>query len=149
MRGYRNALVLLLLFVCCTGIALAQQPFTYQGMLKNSGVPATGNFDFQFSLWTALSGGSQIGSTLTKHSVNVQNGQFTTELDFRGVWDGQRPLGADSGAPIGKRLAYHPFSSREGEPCSLQPAGLLGVDGAVEWHCRRAQQFSARWTRRG
>ena len=31
--------------------------FTYQGYLRQSGNPVSANHDFQFSLWTAASGG--------------------------------------------------------------------------------------------
>lgn len=88
MRTSHFTLMLLLLFVCCTGSILAQQPFTYQGMLRSSGVPAEGPHDFEFSLWTAASGGTQVGSTIILTEVNVVNGLFNVELDFGNVWDG-------------------------------------------------------------
>lgn len=56
--------------------------FTYQGQLQNSGSPANGLYDFQFSLSNAPSGGSQVGSTVTELAVGVTNGLFTTTLDF-------------------------------------------------------------------
>jgi hypothetical protein len=57
--------------------------FTYQGQLKQSGSPANGTCDFQFSLWDAASGGTQIASTQTKTNVSVTNGLFTIpDLDF-------------------------------------------------------------------
>ena len=39
--------------------------FTYQGQLKASGNPANGQYDFTFALYDALSGGTQVGSTVT------------------------------------------------------------------------------------
>ncbi len=56
--------------------------FTYQGRLDKSGSPFTGTCSFQFSLYDAASGGTQIGSTLTRTGVAVSGGLFTTELDF-------------------------------------------------------------------
>jgi hypothetical protein len=56
--------------------------FTYQGRLNKDGNPVGGTCDFQFSLWDALSGGTQIGSTITKYNVAVNNGFFTEQLDF-------------------------------------------------------------------
>jgi len=44
---------------------------TYQGQLINNGVPANGNFDFEFVLYVALSSGAQIGPILTKNNVVV------------------------------------------------------------------------------
>jgi hypothetical protein len=40
-----------------------------------------------FRLYTAPTGGSQIGSAITQ-TVNVQNGLFTVELNFGNVWTG-------------------------------------------------------------
>jgi hypothetical protein len=51
--------------------------FTYQGFLRQGGTPVNTNHDFQFSLWTAASGGTQVGSTQTRTNVSVQNGLFT------------------------------------------------------------------------
>ncbi|HET9493722.1 MAG TPA: hypothetical protein VFR15_05785, partial [Chloroflexia bacterium] len=56
--------------------------FTYQGSLKNGGNPANGQFDFQFKLYDALSGGGQVGSTLTVGNQTVTGGLFTVQLDF-------------------------------------------------------------------
>jgi len=86
--------------------------FTYQGFLRQGGNPANGNYDFQFSLWTALSGGTQVGTTQTLTSVSVQNGLFTVILDFGAVWDGSdrylqvavRPAGSDSYTTLTPRV---------------------------------------------
>ncbi len=62
--------------------------FTYQGQLKEGGLLTNGPYDFQFSLYDAASGGSQVGSTLTRDDVGVSDGLFTVELDFGDVFDG-------------------------------------------------------------
>jgi hypothetical protein len=67
---------------------LVAQPFTYQGFLKENGQPANGIYDFRFLLWTAPSGGTQVGPELYVDDVSVQNGLFTVQLDFGAVWDG-------------------------------------------------------------
>jgi hypothetical protein len=56
--------------------------FTYQGRLNNSGNPANGNFDFAFTVFGTNSGGSPITGTITNPSVSVNNGLFTSALDF-------------------------------------------------------------------
>ncbi|MBI4518824.1 MAG: hypothetical protein HY699_23770 [Deltaproteobacteria bacterium] len=56
--------------------------FTYQGQLQQSGALANGPCDFRFRLYTAASGGSQVGSTNTLSSVTVTDGLFTVPLDF-------------------------------------------------------------------
>ncbi|MGC8960446.1 MAG: hypothetical protein ACP5OO_11825, partial [Chloroflexia bacterium] len=47
--------------------------FTYQGQLRSGGNPVSGTCDFQFGLWDAETGGSQIGS-VEKTNVPVSNG---------------------------------------------------------------------------
>lgn len=62
--------------------------FTYQGNLQTSSVPANGTFDFEFRLFSALSGGTQAGSTLARNGVIVSNGVFSVNLDFGGNFPG-------------------------------------------------------------
>ena len=136
MRSVRIVVMFLLSFGF-TGSILAQQPFTYQGMLKASGVPANGNYDFQFSLWTANSGGSQVGSTITRIGVSVSNGLFTTELDFGGVWDGAdrhlqiavRPSGGGSYTTLSPRVKVNrsPYSQLAYTALSVPWGGISGM----------------------
>src|SRR5437763_4984328 len=81
------ASLLLLLFAGATSSALAQgTAFSYQGRLQDSGANANGSYDFQFTLWDALNGGTQQPQpspvTVTKSGVAVTNGVFTVQLDF-------------------------------------------------------------------
>ena len=62
--------------------------FTYQGSLKKSGQPVNTTCSFQFSLWDALTSGSQKGATQTVNSVAVQAGVFTVQLDFGNQFTG-------------------------------------------------------------
>ncbi len=78
----------------CASTASAQQigsAFTYQGQLKTSGQPASGPFDMQFRLFSAATGGNQIGSTVSVANIAVTGGLFNTSLDFGfDAIDGQR-----------------------------------------------------------
>lgn len=56
--------------------------FTYQGRLTDAGVPATGSYDMQFTLFGASTGGSVVGSPVTVSPVAVASGLFTASLDF-------------------------------------------------------------------
>ena len=60
--------------------------FNYQGRLNDGGAVANGNYDFQFTLWDAMSGGTQQPQpspvTLARLGVTVANGVFTVQLDF-------------------------------------------------------------------
>ncbi len=73
----------------CAGVASAQTPmgtaFTYQGQLKQAGVPLDGTADFEFSLWrdaTSTAPADQIDVTIGRDDVLVVGGQFTVWLDF-------------------------------------------------------------------
>ena len=83
----RRVSLLLLLFTLCAVTALAQTTsFTYQGRLTDGGTAANGNYDLQFTLWDALSGGTQQPQpspvTVARSAVAVANGIFTVQLDF-------------------------------------------------------------------
>jgi hypothetical protein len=62
----------------------SEASFTYQGQLKQNGVPTSETCDFEFALWTgdnAPDPGTQVGSTV-QSTVEVRNGLFQVELDF-------------------------------------------------------------------
>jgi hypothetical protein len=61
--------------------------FTYQGYLAESGNPASGQYDFEFRLFDALTGGNQLGGVSARPNEAVSSGVFTVPLDF-GVLDG-------------------------------------------------------------
>ena len=117
------------------GVFAQGTAFTYQGFLRQGGNPADANYDFQFSLWTAVSGGTQVGSTLTRTSVLVRNGLFTVSLDFGNVWDGSerylqiavRPTGSGSYTTLSPRVkvAPTPYAIRAGV---ASPTGAAGGD---------------------
>lgn len=74
-------------FIMLVALACAQ-PFTYQGMLKDSGSPANGAFSMTFRLYNAATGGTPLG-TVGPLNVAVSNGLFSVELNFpASVWDG-------------------------------------------------------------
>jgi hypothetical protein len=70
-----------------TAFAQGTTAFTYQGQLHDTGTNANGTYTMIFSLYTASSGGTQLGSTLTTSSTLV-NGLFTVNLDFGNVFNG-------------------------------------------------------------
>ena len=63
--------------------------FSYQGSLNSGGDPASGSHDFEFALFDAESGGTQLGSTITVNTVPVTNGIFTVSLDFGSQFPGE------------------------------------------------------------
>lgn len=59
--------------------------FTYQGDLKQAGVPFDGMADFDFALWDADVDGSQIGSTVSLLGETVTEGLFTVGVAIWGI----------------------------------------------------------------
>lgn len=107
--------------------------FTYQGQLKDASGPVTNSCDFQFDLWDALSGGSQVGSTLSLTSVAVSQGLFMVQLDFGvNAFSGSaRWLGIAVRCPTGSGV-YNTLSPRQPltpTPYSLYSANADTVDG--------------------
>ena len=69
--------------------------FTYQGQLKQAGVPVEGAVTLRFSLWDAAgsgdppSGGTQIGSVQSVVNVPVSGGVFSVALNAGGEFGAQ------------------------------------------------------------
>ena len=121
--------------------------FTYQGRLNDGSSPANGAYDFQFKLFDAASGGTQVGSTAGKNDLPVSGGLFTTDLDFgAAAFDGQarwleatvRP-GASTGAyttlaPRRALLAspYAQYSSAT-RGLTLAENNNIGIGDFVSW----------------
>src|SRR5262245_38465010 len=56
--------------------------FVYQGFLDLNGQPANTPHDFEFTLYDALNGGTQIGNPSTATNQPVSHGLFTVMIDF-------------------------------------------------------------------
>ena len=72
----------------CASAAAQTTAFTFQGSLQTNGAPATGNYDFEFALFDAVSGGTQLGTTVSSNNLAVANGVFSVSLDFGGQFPG-------------------------------------------------------------
>ena len=79
MKNIRILALILLL----TGAALAQGTgFNFQGRLNDGANPANGSYDLQFTLYSAITGGTQIGSPIPRPNTTLINGVFSVTLDF-------------------------------------------------------------------
>lgn len=58
--------------------------FTYQGRLNNDASPASGSYDMKFTLFATNLTGNAIAGPVTNSAIAVNNGLFTTTLDFGG-----------------------------------------------------------------
>jgi hypothetical protein len=66
----------------CTSASAQQTAFTYQGRLNDGASPASGVYDFQFTLYDNAIEGSVAGETLSYEMMDVSNGLFSVTLDF-------------------------------------------------------------------
>ncbi len=62
--------------------------FTYQGQLKQNGIPVNGTVNMVISLWDAATDGNPIGPIVDPAPVQVTNGVFTVQLDYGNVFNG-------------------------------------------------------------
>lgn len=120
--------------------------FTYQGQLKQAGVPLGGSADLEFSLWTSAKGGDQVGSTLFKENVLVAGGLLSVLLDFGiNVFNGNArwlEIAVRSPHDPGDTELFTSLSPRQlitATPYALQTRGMvIGDDGNVLFNSMRA-----------
>lgn len=77
--------------------ACAQQPFTYQGQLKQSGQPFNGTASLEFRLVVSETGGTAIDSE-TLDNVAVDDGLFSVILGDEPDWQRVTPSAARNSA---------------------------------------------------
>jgi hypothetical protein len=132
----RNLFVLTLVVMLTGNIVAASMgtAFSFQGRLQQSGSPANGLYDFQFSLWDAASNGTLVGATQAVVGVTTSNGLFGAQLDF-----GSGPLGGSARwLEVGVRTnggAFISLSSRQQllpMPYAIMASNLLGTLPAAQ-----------------
>jgi hypothetical protein len=75
-------LSVLALIVCSNSASSQGTAFTYQGHLQNNGNPATGTYNFTFTLFATNVNGTAVAGPVTNNGVSVNNGLFTTTINF-------------------------------------------------------------------
>jgi hypothetical protein len=87
--GLPLLLIALLLNLLPANTAAAQTAgtaFTFQGRLRYGAEPINDTCSFNFYLFDAPSGGSQLGSVQSKTGVSVTDGYFSVDLDFGNIF---------------------------------------------------------------
>ena len=121
--------------MCAATISASARPvplstaFTYQGRLKLGGVPLNNTADFQFTLWDAASGPTQVAGPVAVNSVTIASGLFAAPLDFGSdVFNGDArwlQIAVRSPAGFGPFTTLSPRQSLMAEPYSLQTRGIF------------------------
>ena len=127
---YSIRVAMLLAVMClCSAVSRAQlapTAFTYQGELKQNGQAASTVVAMQFRLYDALSGGSQIGPTVSLPGVDVMDGLFSVALDFGAIASSSDQLWLE--ITVGG-FVMSPREAITASPYSLQTRGIH-VDSA-------------------
>lgn len=80
--SWKSLITVAILLNCCAVANSQTTAFTYQGKLTDGGAPANAIYDLEFKLFDDITGGTQVGTTLTKTNVQAVSGVFSVELDF-------------------------------------------------------------------
>ena len=135
--------------------------FTYQGRYTSNGVPVNATVEVQFTLWDALTGGSQIASATPPTSiVTVTNGLFTVPIDFgAAAFDGsERYLQIETRTTIGaftlltsrQRITPTPYAILAGKLSGpLVGTGLAGTYGSAVNFSNQANNFTGNFAGNG
>jgi len=116
--------------------------FTYQGKLDQNSAPVTGSCDLQFSLYDALTLGTQIGATQTLTNQTITNGLFSVQLNSSGEFGAEAFNGQARWLDIAVRCPsgsgdYNSLSPRQA--LSAAPYALYSLESG---HALSAQDFS-------
>jgi len=122
--------------------ALAQTTtFTYQGKLSDTGSPTT-NYDFEFRLWDALTGGNLL-ATQAHANVPVTNGLFSVKVDLGSSFSSGAPryleiavknVGAGSFTILSPRqqITSAPYNIRSLSAANADQLGGISASGFIQ-----------------
>lgn len=113
-----------LLIFAVAGIQAQTTAFNFQGRLNDGGNAANSNYDLQFKLFDALTGGNQISITVDRANLQIFNGVFSTTLDFG--------AGAFSAGNRFLEISVRPAGSANAHVILGQRQQILAVPFAVQ-----------------
>ena len=111
--------------------------FTYQGRLYNGTNLANGNYEMQFSLYSAATSGSILAGPITNAPVVVSNGLFTTLIDFGpGVFIGNSTwlqVAVTTNVSTSPFVALSPLQQLTPTPNAIyaETADAAGLEGTI------------------
>lgn len=137
-----SRLLAIVLLVLSGNFAFAQTTeFTYQGKLTENANAPTANYDFEFDLYDAETGGTILG-TQARSGVAVANGIFTVRLDFGAQFPGARrfleirvrPVGSGAFTTLNPRqsVTSAPYNIRSLSAADSEKLGGIASGGLVQ-----------------
>jgi hypothetical protein len=113
--------------------------FTYQGRLTDGAGLASGTYDLRFTLFDVATGGSGVGSPVTRDDVTVSKGLFTVSLDFGAAFAGSKrwlqvevsPHGTNTYTVLSPRQELTPTPNALFSANAATVGGLACADGQV------------------
>ena len=101
---------------------------TYQGELKDGGIPPTGSYDMEFNLYDGVSPDTAVLlGTENLNGVRVEDGIFTVELDFGEVYGDEARWLEVGVKPAGDPGAYTYLEPLQ--PLTAVPQALFALKG--------------------
>ena len=130
-----RAVAALALFAASISLRAQTTAFTYQGQLAVNGSAGGGTFDFQFSVYDAVSNGTLIGGPITNLAVTVSNGLFTVAPDFgSAVFTGPNrwlAIGVRTNGSVGAFAGLTPRQALTPSPYALYAPNAGTVTGTL------------------
>lgn len=84
-RSIRHAVSGVVLVLALGGSAAQAASFTYHGSLNDGGQPASGRYDLRLTPYGSEKAAAASAEAVTLYGVDVEDGRFSTEVDFGGV----------------------------------------------------------------
>src|SRR5262249_46295412 len=106
------------------------------GELKNGASPASGMYDFKFTLYDALTGGTQLGPQLCSDNIAVTDGKVTVQLDFGAQFSGNQSflevwVRPDTGLSCGNNGGFSILGPRQSLTAAPNAIYSMNAGGAV------------------
>ena len=117
----------LLFCVLATSFPAHCTPFTYQGLLTESGQATQGNYDLRFRIYGVANGGPLLAEPVYTNNVAMLAGHFVVSLEFGdGVLNGQPRWLEIAVRPAGTAVEYTTLTPRQ--PLSATPYAITALN---------------------